>query len=175
MAAMNRFGEGGKGKIVLPAMRAVPNDLHEFAAHCNVTFAVSKTEWAGMNIFVEWVCELCEWLRDYRAQLGLAPDAVVVFFFDGVPAHISLTPLRLVREVHAICVEFVPHCTHIMQPIDVVWARFFKDLFTALYPHLIEGGVEERLDIANLISLHSPAFSFHFYSARFGRKFAFDS
>jgi hypothetical protein len=40
---MNRFGEGDKAKIVLPALR--PRELKGFIDHRNVTLAVSKTGW----------------------------------------------------------------------------------------------------------------------------------
>jgi transposase len=144
MVAMNRFGEGGKAKIVLPALRAVPRELQEFADHRNVTLAVSKTGWAGMNIFEEWASEFCDWLRGYRERRGLSPEAVAVLFVDGAPTHISLRALLLLRENHVICITFVPHCTHIMQPIDVEWARFFKEWFSKFYRQLVGDGVIER-------------------------------
>ena len=60
---------------MLPALLAVPRELQEFADHRNVTLAVSKTGWAGMNIFEEWASQFCDWLRGYRERRGLSPEA----------------------------------------------------------------------------------------------------
>jgi hypothetical protein len=53
----------------------VPRELQAFADHRNVTLAVSKTGWAGMNIFEEWASEFCDWLHGYRERRGLSSEA----------------------------------------------------------------------------------------------------
>jgi len=53
------------------------------------------------------------------ATKHLSKDLPSTLFFDGHHSHISLSLIELARanKVHLIC--FPPHCTHILQPLDV--------------------------------------------------------
>lgn len=56
----------------------------------------------------------------------------VVLFFDGHHSHLSLKLIKMAREnrIHLIC--FPPHCTHIMQPLDVSVFGPIKDAWRKL-------------------------------------------
>ncbi len=77
-------------------------------------YSVSDSGWMESTNFQQWFEKIF-----IPATRGLSKDPPVELFFDGHHSHISLSLIELARtnNVHLIC--FPPHCTHILQPLDV--------------------------------------------------------
>ena len=69
------------------------------------------------------------------AVRGVTVEKPVILFFDGHHSHLTIELIKTAREnnVHMIC--FPPHCTHVMQPLDVsvygavktAWRKVLKE------------------------------------------------
>jgi hypothetical protein len=57
---------------------------------------------------------------------------------------LTIKACRMFVKHNIICFTMVPHCTHIIQPIDVSFAKWFKAEFSELYRQLIEADQVER-------------------------------
>ena len=90
-------------------------------------FSVSDSGWMESANFNQWFEKMF-----VPATAHLTKSLPVILFFDG---HISLSLIKLARDnnVHLIC--FPPHCTHILQPLDVsvfgplksAWRKVLKE------------------------------------------------
>jgi hypothetical protein len=122
----------------------VPEELRQFTEGRDVSFATSKTGWAASYVYEGWAAEFCAWLDRYRETLPEGErDKPALLFVDGAASHISLKACRMFAKHNIICITMVPHCTHIIQPIDVCFAKWFKAEFSDLYRKLIEAGEVE--------------------------------
>ena len=71
----------------------------------------------------------------FLPAMHLSSKLPVVLFFDGHHSHMSISLIELARSnnVHLVC--FPPHCTHILQPLDVsvfgpvkaTWRKVLKE------------------------------------------------
>jgi hypothetical protein len=57
------------------------------------------------------------------------PGEPVVLVLDNAPTRGDLAALQFLAEKHILVVTLPPHLTHVMQPIDVCWARSFKTAY----------------------------------------------
>jgi hypothetical protein len=73
----------------------------------------------------------------------LGTDAPAALFLDNGGTHISLAISELAAAHNLKLLTFVPHCTHVLQPIDVCFAHPFKREFTRFYRQLSREGVIE--------------------------------
>lgn len=80
--------------------------------------------------FVQWFEKMF-----LPATKHVAKKLPVILFFDGHHSHLSIKLIELARahNVHLFC--FPPHCTHILQPLDVAvfgpvkaaWRKVLKE------------------------------------------------
>ena len=77
-------------------------------------YSVSDSGWMEAANFIQWFEKLF-----LPAVEHMAKKLPVVLFFDGHHSHLSLKLIELARthNVHLFC--FPPHCTHVLQPLDV--------------------------------------------------------
>ena len=77
-------------------------------------YSVSDSGWMESGNFLEWFQKM--FLPAVKLYSSKLP---VVLFFDGHHSHMSLKLIKVARNnnVHLMC--FPPHCTHILQPLDV--------------------------------------------------------
>lgn len=75
---------------------------------------VSDSGWMESGNFVQWFEKMF-----LPATKHVAKKLPVILFFDGHHSHLSIKLIELARahNVHLFC--FPPHCTHILQPLDV--------------------------------------------------------
>lgn len=93
-------------------------------------FTVSDSGWMEGANFVQWFEKMF-----LPAVQHLTTKYPVVLFFDGHHSHISLKLIELARSNHVHLICFPPHCTHILQPLDVsvygplktAWRNVMKD------------------------------------------------
>ena len=77
-------------------------------------FSVSDSGWMEHANFMQWFEKLF-----LPAVKHLTSKFPVILFFDGHHSHMSLELIEMARtnNIHLVC--FPPHCTHILQPLDV--------------------------------------------------------
>lgn len=77
-------------------------------------YGVSKSGWMKADNFLEWFTKIFVPSVDHLLKTG-----PVLLFVDGHKSHLSLPLLKIAREkgVHLYCLP--PHCTHVLQPLDV--------------------------------------------------------
>jgi hypothetical protein len=100
----------------------------------------SASGWVSTRIFVSWARRFAEWVDSFRASGPFLPDAEAMLILDNAPTHDAEEAMEIFRQHHISVMTFPPHCTHILQPIDVSIARSFKNRFSAHYRRLEEPG-----------------------------------
>ena len=70
----------------------------------------------------------CEWVEQFRVRMG-APNQAVKLFVDSAPTRGNLEALAVFQQHNVLVITFPPHLTHVLQPVDVAWARRFKSQF----------------------------------------------
>ena len=93
-------------------------------------YSVSDSGWMESANFVQWFEKMF-----LPATKHVAKKLPVILFFDGHHSHLSIKLIELARahNVHLFC--FPPHCTHILQPLDVAvfgpvkatWRKVLKE------------------------------------------------
>jgi hypothetical protein len=69
---------------------------------------------------------VCRVVDSDPSSLGLPPEEPAILVVDNAPTRADLVALQLLASNHIHLVTFPPHLTHILQPVDVCWARVFK-------------------------------------------------
>ena len=70
----------------------------------------------------------CQWVESHRAHWN-KPEQTVILFVDSAPTRGNLDALRIFQQHNVMVITFPPHLTHVLQPVDVAWARRFKSQF----------------------------------------------
>jgi hypothetical protein len=103
-----------------------PADVRFQALHKGRCFiATAKRGWVTNVIFAEWAELFCEWLERHRIDMGLQGKPAILVL-DNAPTRACARALETFRAHNVHVVTFPPHLTHVLQPIDVSWARAFK-------------------------------------------------
>jgi hypothetical protein len=79
-------------------------------------------------ILREWAHLFCEWQDIDRTILGMEGKRAVLVL-DSAPTRACRQAVEIIRAQNVRVVTFPPHLMHILQPIDVLWARSFKGFF----------------------------------------------
>ena len=93
-------------------------------------YTVSDSGWMEGNNFLQWFEK-----KFLPAVKGSTEKFPAVLFFDGHHSHLTLKLIKMARDnnVHLICSP--PHCSHIIQPLDVsvfspvkdAWRKILKE------------------------------------------------
>jgi hypothetical protein len=67
-----------------------------------------------------------EWIVQRRIAMGMPPTEPAILVLDNAPTRGDLAAPQSLAEKHIIVVALPRHLTHVVQPIDVCWARSFK-------------------------------------------------
>ena len=89
--------------------------------------AVSQNGWVNSELFAEW-------LRHFVDHAGPTQERRSLLIMDNHSSHISLDVIATARKNGVDIVSIPPHCSHVVQPLDVTvygplkkaWARQIK-------------------------------------------------
>ena len=126
MPCFNAEGIGPRPMLVVPNLQSARIVFQGLADRCLIT--TSPNGWVVAETWVEWTTAFCEWIESYRERLN-APNQTVILFVDSAPTRGNLEALAIFRQHNVMVVTFPPHLTHVLQPVDVAWARRFKSQF----------------------------------------------
>jgi hypothetical protein len=73
----------------------------------------------------EWAIWVCLWLEKIREDHGLVGQRAALFL-DNAPTRRNSEAMHVFPQHNVMVVLFPPHLTHVMQPVDVSWAKPFK-------------------------------------------------
>ena len=130
MACFNALGLGPLPMIVVPNLVSASVVFQEFRELCTVTS--TKNGWVNGDAWIDWTTAFCQWVDQYREHLGV-PGRAALLFVDGAPTRGNARALEIFRAHGIHVVTFPPHLTHVLQPVDVSWARSFKAKFVDLF------------------------------------------
>jgi hypothetical protein len=90
-----------------------------------VCITQSRSGWVSYKEFKEWAVWVCLCLEKFREDHGLVGQPAALFLGDA-PARRNSEAMHVFRQHNVMVVLFPPHLTHVMQPVDVSWAKPFK-------------------------------------------------
>ena len=70
-----------------------------------------------------------QWLQHFVKYAAPSPDNNVLLLVDGHPSHKFYEAVKYARQNGVVLVCFPPHCTHRVQPLDVVFYGPLKTYF----------------------------------------------
>jgi hypothetical protein len=106
--------------------------------------SVNRSGWVDRVIFRQWCQWFASWMAEIMALWRLGPEDPAILVLDNAPTRENLLALRLLAANHIHVVTLPPHLTHIMQPVDVRWARAFKAAYGRWLTKWLRLGALER-------------------------------
>ena len=109
---------------------------------------VQENGWMTGDLFVSW-------LQHFAQYAAPSPQNKVLLLLDGHVSHKSYEAVKYARENGIIMVCFPPHCTHRLQPLDVVFFAPFKTYFnqeTTLWLKNHPGRAVTQFQISGLLN-----------------------
>ena len=138
----NKFGEGPAPFIVIPELLSAQARFRTIHRR-KVYIAQSRSGWVTQHVFQEWAEWVCDWLEKYRKDRGLLGQQAVLIL-DNAPTRSSRQAMQLFRSHNVLVILLPPHLTHVLQPVDLCWAKQFKAKTTeAWHRYMDKRGVEE--------------------------------
>ena len=124
------FNCRGDAPPMLLVMKGPECALAELASlEDRLWLAVNSSGWVDRTVFRRWCERFAEWVAQIRVVWKLDPAEPAILVLDNAPTRGDLAALRLLAANHIHVVTLPPHLTHIMQPVDVCWARSFKTAY----------------------------------------------
>lgn len=122
------------------ANRASP--LEELQDIDDFYYSSSQTGWMTSNLWDAWCIMFVSSICNKREANQLDSSRPVFLFVDGHPSRMSPFGMRLLKKFNIICIVFPAHCTHVLQPFDILIASPLKTeyLRQLLLPNVITEG-----------------------------------
>jgi hypothetical protein len=127
----NCFGHGPLPFIVMPRFASVRRRFERIHPH-KAHLTDSRSGWVTAAVFREWAEWVCQWLEGYRRQHGLEGHPAALFL-DNAPTRSCTEAMRIFRAHLVRVILLPPHLTHVLQPVDVCWAKQFKAAMTKAF------------------------------------------
>ena len=141
-ACFNCRGDSPPPLLVMAGPQCALEELASLHGR-SLWLCVNHSGWVDRIIFRQWCQWFAAWVVQMRAQWGLGPEEEAILVLDNAPTRGDLTALEFLAANRIHVVTLPPHLTHIMQPVDVCWARAFKTAYGHwLRRYLKEGGLE---------------------------------
>lgn len=142
--------------FVFPGQRMQPSLLEGATPGTNGT--VSPTDWSNTEVFYEY---LKTHVLQYLPPRSQAEPVLILY--DGHSSHISLDLIQWAKQEFIILFVLPPHCSHLLQPLDVSCFGPFEVAWNAaLHNNLRASGGQtlSRYDVASLAcKVYSSALS----------------
>ena len=120
MCAMSAGGNFCPPIMIFP--RARMNNNLMIGAPEGAVGCVSSNGWINEDIFLQWLNHFIAFTHASRGQ----PQLLIL---DGHCSHKTLAAIDLARESGVTIITLPPHCTHAMQPLDVVFYGPMKTFY----------------------------------------------
>lgn len=111
--------------IILKDLSNIPHDLIDMIEHCS--FISTMTGWMNTNAFTKWCIFICHQIQMWRTTMPhyLASQRILIVI-DGHNSRLNPGGIKYLHD-NAIDILTLPaHCSHVMQPFDVVFCNVLK-------------------------------------------------
>ena len=130
--------------FVFPGVRMQPALLD--GASPGASGTVSPSGCSNTDIFFYYMKNHLQPILPFRDA-----DNPTLVLYDGHKSHVSLGLIQWAKENHIILFVLPPHCSHILQPIDVSCYGPFENAWNAaLHQHLRVSGGITRYDVCKI-------------------------
>ncbi|XP_053383877.1 uncharacterized protein LOC128550038 [Mercenaria mercenaria] len=144
----NALGQQIPPFFIFPGARMQPALMEGAAPEADGT--VSESGWSNTEIFGKYMKEHVEPLLPARNN-----DSPVLILYDGHKSHVSLGLVEWARDQHIVLFVLPPHCSHLLQPMDVsCFGPFEVGWNAACHHHMRESGgrVVTRYEVGRIAS-----------------------
>ena len=111
--------------IILPKLQNLPTELSGFTQ--NAHFYTSENGWMTKDVFLSYCINLAHEISLWRPTL---PPAIrnnrILLLVDGHPSRRCFAGIEYLRMNGVDLLTFPSHCTHLLQPFDVLCASALK-------------------------------------------------
>jgi hypothetical protein len=146
IGAGNALGQQVPPYFVFPGKRFVDGLLD--GASPGATGTMSDSGWSNTNIFTSYIKEhLSKYLPHHDEK------SPVLVLYDGHRSHISIGLIEWAKENNIVLFVLPPHCSHLLQPLDVSCYGPFETAWNAAcHKHLRESGgnIITRFDVCKI-------------------------
>ncbi|CAM4850763.1 unnamed protein product [Rotaria magnacalcarata] len=120
-------------------------------------YAVTKKGWIDSRSFEFW-------LREMFIPATKHLNRPLLLIMDGHNSHINVNIIQLLKQNRIVCLILPPHCTHGLQPIDVVLFNNVKTDWSSIVSNYLKSGNKtiKNADIPRLMKqlfIEKQAFS----------------
>jgi hypothetical protein len=116
--------------IVVPALKSCQREFAKLIGQGQMYAASTANGWVTTTVFENFGVELIRKVLEKRRSCDAWANKTFILFADNATTHVSLHLLEAFAAANILYISFPPHMTHLMQPIDVSWARSFKTFFS---------------------------------------------
>jgi hypothetical protein len=124
-ACFNYRGDAPPPLLVLAGPQCALAELASLQGS-KLWLTVNKSGWVRRQEFRQWCQWFAAWVTRTRVSWGLDPAEPAILVLHNAPTRADLQALQALAAAHIHVVTLPPHLSHIMQPVDVCWARAFK-------------------------------------------------
>lgn len=142
----NALGHQIPPYFVFPGVRMQPGFLD--GATPGVSANMSESGWSNTDIFHDYMQRHLEPLLPPRDA-----DNKVLILYDGHKSHVSLSLIEWAKQNHIILFVLPPHCSHLLQPMDVSCFGPFETAWNSACHHHLRtsgGSVVTKNDVCSI-------------------------
>ncbi|CAF5006493.1 unnamed protein product [Rotaria sp. Silwood1] len=154
---------GGSGKQYTTALIAISTAGHVISPFIIYSGKVLMNTWCkggsdGSRYAVTkkgWInsCSFEYWLREMFIPATQHLNRSLLLVMDGHNAHMNINIIQLMKQHNIVCLILPPHCTHTLQPIDVVVFNNVKTDWSNIVINYLKSGNKsiKNADIPHLM------------------------
>ncbi|CAF1520217.1 unnamed protein product, partial [Didymodactylos carnosus] len=146
------------GRILAPMIIYSAKNLNNLwctGGPSGTTYSVSDSGWITEELFIMWFTNFID--------LTKTEQKPILLLMDSHAAHISIQAIELAKQNGIILLLFPPHCTHGLQPLDVVTFSSAKQIWKKIvtkYINRTQRKTIRKLDLPGMINqLFQEAFT----------------
>jgi hypothetical protein len=124
LTCINAADESIPNFYIFRGKRFRRNYIHMYEQ--GATMAMSKKAWMTTCLFYTWIDHFILALKNH---ITISLDCPHLFIMDGHSSHATITVVEKAWAVGLHLLTLPSHCSHAMQPLDVVVSKTFKGAF----------------------------------------------
>jgi len=129
IGCINAVGQQIPPYLVFPGKRMLPSLMDGATPGAQGT--VSETGWSNTEVFEDYIKgHLTKYLPTRKS------DDYVLVLYDGHISHVSLSLILWAKQRNIILFVLPPHCSHILQPLDIQRLRSIRESLECRMPQV---------------------------------------
>lgn len=149
VCAMSASGRFVPPMFIYPRMRVSPQ-LKKNGPR-DAIYCCSKNGWINEALFFEW-------LQHFKKDVKPSLEDPVLLILDNHASHISLRIHAFCKDSGIVMVSLPPHCSHRLQPLDLVFFGPLKSVFNRECDRYLKTSSYEKITHYELAELFNRAY-----------------